>query len=210
MKNESNTAPFVSVPSFRAHSMVQAPIQQETTRLFECALPVIDPRLVKRSVKQFNLKRYVAKETAIGVVINLFLATVPFVIFSTAWADPVSRPVREVAISFVPQFFMAAFMSALVPLMMTCRNQWKGQLGSWSPGVRLQPWRALVIALALATASTTVTLGFIYFVLEPIAVAGLKAGAALTLSGVQAGLAAAVVTPTAILLLLRPVTRSNS
>ena len=149
---------------------------------------------------EFNLRGYVAKETAIGVVINSLVATVPSLLFANPSIGAIFRPVREVAVSLTPQFFMAAFMSALVPMLLICRKQARGRWSISTP--RLRPGRAVVIAVGLATASTILTLALIHILVAPLAVRGMGAGAILMLSGAQAALAAAAVTPVAILLLL--------
>lgn len=150
----------------------------------------------------FNLQRYVAKETAASIVINMLVSTVPGLIFIDLSANSAFTPVREVAVSLTPQFFMAALMSALVPLLLTCWKQAKGRLGLSPLVPRLRPDRAAVIAFGLATASTILVLALIHVIVAPLAVSGLGAGAILALRSADATLAAATVTPIAILLLL--------
>ena len=150
---------------------------------------------------RFNLQRYVAKETAASLVINVLVSTVPSLWFGISAANGTLRPVREVAVGLTPQFFMAALMSALVPSLLTCWRQTRGRLGLSPLVPRLRPDRAAVIALGLAIASTTAVLALIHVVVAPLAGSGLGAGATLALGDAQAALAAATVTPAAIFLL---------
>lgn len=152
-------------------------------------------------MNRFNLQRYVAKETAASIVINVLVSTVPSLGLIVSSADSTFRPVREVAVSLAPQFFMAALMSALVPSLLTCWKQTRGRLGLSPLMPRLRPDRAAVIAFGLAIASTIVVLALIHIIVAPLALSGLGVGAILALRAAQAALAAATVTPTAILLL---------
>ena len=150
---------------------------------------------------EFNLPRYVARETAIGIFINVLVATAPGLMAIHASAATAFRPVREVAVGLTPQFFMAALMSALVPSLLVCRKQARGRLGL-SPRVpRLRPDRAVVIAAALAVGFTILVLALIHLIVVPLAAGGMGADAILALRGAQAALAAATVTPVAIVLL---------
>lgn len=152
-------------------------------------------------MKSFDLRRYIARETAIGVLVNVLVATAPSLMFLDVAAATVSRPVREVAISSTPQFFMAALMSALVPSLLLCRKHARGRLGITSSMPRLRPDRAAVIATGLAAAFTILALAAIHIVVAPLAQGGMGGGAVLALRVTQAALAAATLTPVAILLL---------
>jgi hypothetical protein len=149
----------------------------------------------------FDLHRYVAKETAVSVVVNLLVSTVPSLLLPDFTASGAFRPVREVAMDLTPGFFMAALMSALVPLLLTCWKQARGRLGISPPMPRLRPDRAAVIAFGLAIMSTIVVLALIHVIVAPLAASGLGSGAILALRRGQAAFAAATVTPGAILLL---------
>lgn len=149
----------------------------------------------------FNLRRYVAKETAASLVINVLVVTVPSLHSAMSSANGTLRPVREVAVSLTPQFFMAALMSALVPSLLTCWRQAGGRLSLSPPTPRLRPERAAVTAFGLSIVSTIIVLALIHVIVAPLAAGGLGVGAILALRAAQAALAAATVTPTAILLL---------
>ncbi|WP_375398651.1 hypothetical protein [uncultured Sphingomonas sp.] len=151
---------------------------------------------------EFNLRRYAARETAIGIVINVGVATAPSLMFTTIAAAAL-RPVREVAVGLTPQFFMASLMSALVPSLLICRKQAKGRSGVLPPMPRLRPDRAAIIAAGLAVAFTIIFLALIHVVLAPLAAGGMGPDAILALRIVQAALAAATITPLALVLLLR-------
>ena len=149
----------------------------------------------------FNLRRYIAREAAIGIVINMLVATAQSVLFIDVSAAAF-RPVREVAVGLTPQFFMAAFMSALVPSLLICLKQARGRLGLSPLTPRLRPERAAIIAAGLAAAFTILVLALIHLIVAPLAAGGMGAGAILALRIAQAALAAATLTPVAILLLL--------
>lgn len=150
---------------------------------------------------EFNLRRYIARETAIGIVINLLVATVSGLIVIDLSAAAAFTPVRDVAVGLTPQFFMAAFMSALVPLLLICRKQARGGSRRFPAMPRLRPRRAAVIAAALAAGFTILALALIHVVVAPLAAGGMGAGAVLALRVGQAALAGATVTPVALLLL---------
>lgn len=150
----------------------------------------------------FSLRRYVVTETAIGIVINVSVSTVPGLLLMGPSAATALTPVRAVAVGLTPQFFMAAFMSALIPSLLIGWRQSRGKLSLSFPARRLRPDRAAAVAAGLATTSTISVLALIHLVVAPLAAGGLGAGAILALRGAQAALAAATVTPVAILLLL--------
>ena len=140
-----------------------------------------------------DLRRYVARETAIGIIINVLVVGVPGLLSLDGPAAPALRPVREVAVSSTPQFFMAALMSALVPSLLFCRRRARA---------RLRPDRAALVAAGLAAAFTLLALAAVHVVVAPLARHGMDAGAILALRIAQAALAAATLTPLAILLLV--------
>ena len=152
---------------------------------------------------KFNFQRYVVKETAASIGINVLVSTAPSLWSTLSSANNTFKPVREVVVSLMPQFFMAALMSALVPSLLTW---WKQTRRGWhiSPLVpRLRADRAAMIAFGLAIASTIVVLALIRTIVAPLAVGGLGTGTILALRDAQAALAAATVTPAAILLLFK-------
>ena len=151
----------------------------------------------------FDFRRHAARETAIGLVVNVVVAIVPSLLSTDVAAAGALRPVREVAVGLTPPFFMASLMSALVPSLLLCRNQARGR---WSPSPampRLRPARAVVIAAGLAVAFTILVLALIHAVVAPLAPDGIGAGAILALRIGQAALAATTITPLALMLLLR-------
>ena len=151
---------------------------------------------------EFNLRRYAARETAIGIVINVAVATAPSVMFINVSAAA-ARPVREVAVGLTPQFFMASLMSALVPSLLICWKQARGRLGLSPTMPRLRPDRAAIIAAELALAFTILFLALIHVVIAPLAASGMGTDAILALRIAQAALAAATTTPLALLLMVR-------
>lgn len=161
-------------------------------------------------MRDFNLRRYVVKETVIGIVINMLVATAPSLIFNDDSAANLLMPVREVAVGLTPQFFMAALMSALVPSLLICRKQARGRLGLLPLTPRLRPDRAVVIAAGLAAASTILVLALIHGIVAPLAAGGMGPGAILALRAAQAALAAATVTPVAILLLFEGIRHAQA
>ena len=152
---------------------------------------------------RFDLQRYVAKETAVSVVVSLLVSTGPSLLVSGLHSHDACRPVRDVAVGLTPSFFMAALMSALVPLLSIRWKQARGRLGMSRPMPRFRLDRVALIAFGLAIVSTIVALALIRVIVAPLAAGGLDSGVILTLRGGQAAFAAATVTPSAILLLFR-------
>ncbi len=151
----------------------------------------------------FNLRHYVLKETAASISINVLVSTAPGLWSILSSTNGTFKPVREVAVSLTPQFFMAALMSALVPSLLTWWKQTRGRWGIHPLMPRLRADLAAVTAFGLAIASTIVVLALIHVIIAPLAVTGLGTGAILALRDAQAALAAAMVTPATILLLFK-------
>lgn len=148
----------------------------------------------------FSLRRYVAKETAISIVVNVVVSAVPSLMLVDA-SGTIPRPAHEVAVGLTPQFFLAALMSALVPSLLTCWRRARGRLDVSPAGPRSQAGRAAAVAAGLAAGSTILVLALIHLIAAPLAPDGMTSGAILALRVGQAALAAATVTPVAILLL---------
>ena len=168
----------------------------------DLAPPRAGPRLAlgSGSVTEFNLRRCVAKETAISTLINMLVAIAPGLML-TGVSATAFRSVPEVTADLTPQIFMAALMSGLVPSLLICRKQARGRLGVPPLTPRLRPERAAAVAAGLAVAFTILVLAVLPVIVAPWAAEGLGAGAILGLRAGLAALAAVTVTPLALLLL---------
>lgn len=77
-----------------------------------------------------NDAEIVRRETAISVVINVFLSAVFFLaVFGVAVPAPV-RGVGGYAFDFLPQAFMVALMGSMVPALLTARRLRTGRSGA--------------------------------------------------------------------------------
>ncbi len=149
----------------------------------------------------FDPRRYLAVETAISVVINTLLTTVPSHLSAKTLDALATHGVRDVAVSLTPQLLMCAFMSALVPSLLTRWRQGTGRLDPAHDGMRPSLIKTAVVALALASSFTVVMLASIHVVLSPLVDNSMGPEAVLILRGAQGALAAAMVTPLALVIL---------
>lgn len=149
-----------------------------------------------------SIPRYIARETGLGLMINVVVSTVPSSLTSHPSSVALVRTVREVAVGLTPQFFMVALMSALAPSLLVCFKRNKGVFASAPFRSRLRPTRAAVNAVALATASTVLVLASIHLFIAPVAAGGMTSAGVLALRGAQAAFAALTVTPLALILLI--------
>lgn len=146
---------------------------------------------------RFSLWRYIVIETAISITINTLVATAP-TLLSFATIDTLStRPVRDVPVSLTPQFLM----SALVPSLLTRWRQGRGRLDAVFQGARPTLVKTVVVAAALAVSFTIGVLASIHLMLPWLVGGSVGSAAILVLAGVQAALAAALMTPLALVVL---------
>lgn len=103
------------------------------------------------------VRRYIAVETATSVAINTVMSLAAAALFGGQEAAPAAI-VHGLRFEAVLQIFMSAFMTALVPSLLTHRRQLTGRIRT-APGADRLPvlWIALV-ALLLATSVTALGL----------------------------------------------------
>lgn len=110
--------------------------------------------------------RYIATEVAISALINGALSLLAaWLVFGGREAIEAAGP-RGFAMDFLPQTFMVALMSTLVPTWLTRRRVRSGQLERVPWPVSRLPRNAVLRALSLALASTAV-LGLAAMMLSP-------------------------------------------
>ena len=142
---------------------------------------------------RFRPLRYVAVETAISIVANMIIATVPALLF---WE---SGGMHAGAGLLGPQLVMCAFMSAFVPSFLTRRRCANGRLGVYGEPPDMVRVAGTAAALAVLFASLVLACSHL---VPPRLIAGDRGAAtALLLTGAQAMLAGLIVTPAALVLL---------
>ena len=148
--------------------------------------------------------RYMAVETAVSVAVNAVLNTAPAAISLGLQAGVPILGADHLTFGAVPQVFMGAFMSALVPSLLTHRRSVQGRLAR--PAGRDAPTlpRIVSTSLCLAAASTGLGLLLIGALLPRLAEAGLPVAAKLLLYAAFGGCVASLVTPSALLLTFGP------
>ncbi len=150
-------------------------------------------------------KTYIRRETMVSVAINCVLSALFFwVVFRGV--DPVPTwGMGNWVFDFLPQSFMIALMSTLVPGAMAGKAIRAGRIkadgpANWLPGNL--PARALVMALVSATFGA----GLIAAIVQGIGVEQLSATTALVLKIIYGTILAGIVTPYG---LLRALAQSN-
>ena len=145
-------------------------------------------------------RRYMAIETALSVAVNAVLNTLPAAVSLGLQAGAPIMGAHHLTLGAVPQVFMGAFMSGLLPSLLTHRRSVQGRLAR--PAGRDAPTlpRIVSTSLCLAAASTGLGLLLIGALLPRLAEAGLPVAARLLLYAAFGGCVAALVTPSALLL----------
>ncbi len=148
-------------------------------------------------MSRLDAARYIAAETAASIVVNVAMSVVPAALSAGGQGTPGNA--SGLAGAVLP-LFMGAFMSALVPSLLTHRRQLGGKrrdlLGCGRPAVMG------IIAVSLLLAAASAALGVLLAGAVPALTGGKGlTGATLLFKGVYGGLAAALVTPSALLLL---------
>ncbi len=137
---------------------------------------------------------HIAKETCLSVAINAILSLVFFLlVFGLREPAPVWG-VGNFAFDFLPQSFMIAFMSALVPGALALRKLRTGQINVWQGKSRL-PKTQLARALFLAVISAALGVAAAATLLGLSGREMVAWGAALAIKIAYGALLAAVVTP---------------
>lgn len=146
-------------------------------------------------------RRYIVVETAISVAINTFVTTVPTLLFHTAEGLSNSQSTHAFAVGLTPQIWMGAFMSSLVPSLLTRQRQARGRLNVGPVGAGVSVPKIVATAVALAASFTLIVLFAIHLMIPPLLGDGIGWAVSLCVSGAQGALAGALVTPIALHLL---------
>ncbi|MEO9132181.1 MAG: hypothetical protein ABI240_13340 [Sphingomonas sp.] len=145
-------------------------------------------------------RRYIAVETALGIVINA-LISIGFVWLVFGGTPRIAT--RALILDAVPQSFMIALMSTIVPTLLTRRRQRAG-LVAGLPGhtpVFLRP--LLLRATFIAVLAVGVGVAFSACFTTLVAPDGLSFGAALAFKAGYGGALGLIVTPITVQLALR-------
>lgn len=152
-------------------------------------------------MNRFSARSYVITETALSAAVNMVLNVVPAALSASSGAGATALGASSLAPDAVLPLFMGAFMSALVPSLLTRRRQLAGKLRD--PPDHRGPTVIKVASVSLLLAASFTGLGMILAstVLPLIAGRSVTLGAMLLFKGAYGGLLAALVTPSALLLL---------
>jgi hypothetical protein len=147
--------------------------------------------------------RYVAKETAISVVINCIISALfVWLMFGDRSAAPLWGA-DGLAVDFVPQTFMIALMGTLVPSAITRRRIRIGALSTeGGHGTRL-PRNLFLRSIGFAIAATILIAPIAIGVLTVLGVASLPFASVLAVKILYGALVALAVTPLAVRAVLR-------
>jgi hypothetical protein len=147
--------------------------------------------------------RYVAKETAISVVINCVISAVFVWLMFGDRSDAPLWGWNGLAVDFVPQTFMIALMGTLVPSAITRRRIRAGNIGAkGGQGTRL-PRHLFVRSIGFAVSATILLAPVAIGVLTVLGVASLPFTSILALKILYGALVAIAVTPIAVRAVLR-------
>lgn len=139
-------------------------------------------------------KAYIRRETGVSIVINAVLSALFFWIVFRG-VDPVPTwGVGNWVFDFVPQSFMIALMSTLVPGALTGKAIRTGRITAHGAPGKL-PGNLFARAGLLAVMSAVIGTGLIALAVAAIGVLMVPAGVALTLKVVYGAVLALVVTP---------------
>lgn len=148
-----------------------------------------------------NARRYIVVETAISVAVNTVLNVAPAALSANGQGAASPLGAHGLASGAVLPLFMGGLMSALIPSLLTRWRHLGGKLQA--PMDRAGPTviGVILISLLLAAAFTALSALLAGATVPLMAGRGLTLDAALLLRGAYGGLAAALVTPSALLLL---------
>jgi hypothetical protein len=145
-----------------------------------------------------RLRGYVVRETAISIVINAAISAV------FAWAmfhgaEPVSvSGAGGLAFDFLPQTFMIALMSSLVPSAIARKRLRPDMAASGHAAPGRLPRNLLLRALLIAAAATLLIAPAASFLLAKAAGASLDGGAVMPMKVAYGAFLALLVTPAAL------------
>ena len=151
-------------------------------------------------MKRADNARYVLTETAVSLAVSATMTLVPTALSLGVRETAHALDAYAVMLGATPQLLVSAFMSALVPSLLTWRRQIKGKLLLPSAFEGVTVGRIAVVSLLVAASS--VPLGLLWIGLINPWVEG-RAGSAITmpcLNGLCTILLATLATPSALLL----------
>ncbi len=151
-------------------------------------------------MRQFDARRYIAIETAVSVIINIVMTVTPSAI-ALSGQQTVLISAQGMAPAIAAPMFMSAFMSALVPSLLTRRRYRNGKLQSPLHAGGPTVFQAVSAALFLAASLTLLGMFLTSIVSRQWAGESLRVEVVLLVYGAYGGILAALVTPAALILL---------
>lgn len=145
-------------------------------------------------------RSYVARETAISVVINVAISL--FFTWLVFGGEP-SAPRDAVLVDFVPQTFMIALMGSLVPAAITRGKMRKGAVGPLAASSSRFPRNLLLRSLLVALLVTVVVGGLAAALTLASGVETFPFGPLMVGKALYGALVALLVTPVAVRMALR-------
>lgn len=148
------------------HECILAPdrdrdgIDSEDARHGADQLAALGPQLVKTCGMTSPYRRYIATETAVSIVINVLISALFMVLVFGRSNDIELWGGHGLAVDFIPQTFMIAAMSVLVPTLLTRQRIKRGVLVR-SPGERPPLLANLALRVVVIAVALTVALGAI-------------------------------------------------
>ncbi len=145
-------------------------------------------------------RRYIAVETLISVIINTVIS-IGFVWFAFGGQSQVA--VAALIPDAIPQSFMIALMSTIVPTLLTRRRRQAGTIAAMSRKTRPKLFGSLPVrALAAALVAALAGLAIHFVVLATFAPGGLTFDATLAFKAAYGAMLSAIVTPAMLLVAL--------
>ncbi len=145
--------------------------------------------------------RYIAVETLIGAAINLAIGLIAGLIAAGGRASEPLLGGGGMLVDMVPETFMVAFMSVLIPTLLTRNRRRKGRVRAMAGGGRSR--HPLLRAAAAGLAATIVAMPILYLLLGAMPRAEWATGPVLLFKAVYAVLLSLAVTPPALRAALR-------
>jgi len=143
-------------------------------------------------------RRYVAIETVISMVINCAISWGMFMLLFGGRPQVPLRGLDGALIDFIPQTFMIALMSLLVPTFLTRRRVTRGRIGSIADSPLPLPANMFIRALLVAALATFFLGGIAAALLLATTEGTISFGALLIVKCVYGALVALIVTPIAV------------
>ena len=160
-------------------------------------------------MSRFSARRYIIAETAVSIAVNIGLNVVPTALLANVQKAVTILGTPVLASGTVLPLFMGAFMSALVPSLLTLRRQLAGNLRTPLDYSRPTVIKVGFVSLLMAMSFAGLSMLLAASVLPVMAGASVTPVAMLLFKGAYGGLLAVLVTPTALLLLFGGSWRGN-